>query len=100
MMLVASNHWGPQGKPNPGNAPEVLINKADVNTLIQNHISTALHPNSNSFNNKEMATQTHNEKHKKNSNNNQKDFNKCKPHIPKAPWKAKPPSSLGEVETK
>ena len=41
-ILGASNRWGPQGNPDPGNAPESLFTKADVNTLIQKQISTAL----------------------------------------------------------
>ena len=95
-MLVASNCWGPQGKPDPGNAPEALFTKADINTLIQNQISTALHQNSD---NKEKAAQTSNEKQKKKSNNTSKTSNEQKPCIPKAPWKAKLPS-MGEAETK
>ena len=97
MMLVASNHWGPQGKPDPGNAPEALFIKADANTLIQKQISTALCQNSN---NKEKATQTNNGKQQKKSNNTQtSSSNEHKPCIPKAPRKAKPPS-MEEAETK
>ena len=84
-MLVASNCWGPQCKPDPGNAPEALFTKADINTLIQKQISTALHQNSN---NKEKAAQTSNEKQKKKSNNTSKTSNEHKLCIPKAPWKA------------
>ena len=62
-MLVASNCWGPKGKPDPGNAPEALFTKADINTLIQKQISTALHQNSN---NKEKAAQTSNENKRRN----------------------------------
>ena len=95
-MLVASNCWGPQGKPDPGNAPEALFTKADINTRIQNQISAALHQNSN---NNKKAAQTSNEKQKMKSNNTQKASKEHKPCISKAPWKAKPPS-MGEAKTK
>ena len=41
-ILLSANHWGCSGKPDPGNAPEGLFTKADINTLIQKQISAAL----------------------------------------------------------
>ena len=41
-MLVASNHWGPQGKQDSSGAPEALFTKPELNTLVHKQVSAAL----------------------------------------------------------
>ena len=41
-MLVASNHWGPQGKQDQSGGPEALFTKAQLNMLVQKQVSAAL----------------------------------------------------------
>ena len=82
MMLVASNWWGPSGKPDSGAAPEGLYTKAKLNTLVQNLISAAF--------------KNHGSKHHEHSDNKQ---SKCCLHYrsprnhTKQAWEAQPPSS-------
>ena len=104
-MLVASNHWGPQGKQDPSGAPEALFTKAELNMLVQKQVSAALkvkNPGSSdktSTNPASTSSSNSSSKHtcfncgspdhlKKDCLNETK-----KTRVPKAAWKAKPPSS-------
>ena len=80
MMLVASNWWGPSGKPDSGAAPEGLYTKAKLNTLVQNLISAAF--------------KNHGSKHHEHSDNKQ---SKCCLHYGMTDEKSKKPhkTSLG-----
>ena len=106
-MLVASNHWGPQGKQDPSGAPEAHFTKAELNTLVQKQVSEALkgkNPGSSDKTSTNPASTSLSHSHtsskrtcfncgspdhlKKDCPNEAK-----KNRVPKAAWKAKPPSS-------
>ena len=104
-MLVASNRWGPQGKQDPSGAPEALFTKAELNTLVQKQVSAALkgkNPGSSDKTSTNPASTS-----SSNSSSKRTCFNCGSPdhlkkdcpneakknRVPKAAWKAKPPSS-------
>ena len=104
-MLVASNCWGPQGKQDPSGAPEALFTKAELNTLVQKQVSAALkgkNPgSSDKTSTNPVSTSSSNSSSKRTRFNCgspdhlKKDCpNEAKKNqVPKAAWKAKPPSS-------
>ena len=42
MLLSSFGHWGPWGTDNLGAAPEAFFTHAELNTLVQKQVSTAL----------------------------------------------------------
>ena len=101
-MLVASNHWGPQGKQDPSGAPEALFTKAELNTLVQKQVSAALkgkNPgNSDKTSTNPASTSSSNSSSKRacfncsSPDHLKKDcLNEAKKNrVPKVAWKAKP----------
>ena len=104
-MLVASNCWGPQGKQGPSGAPEALFTKAEVNTLVQKQVSAALkgkNPGSSDKTSTNPASTSSSNSSSKRAcfscgspDHLKKDCpNEAKKYrVPKAAWKAKPPTS-------
>ena len=102
---MASNCWGPQGKQDPSGAPEAPFTKAELNTLVQKQVSAALkgknpgssdktstNPASTSSSNSSSKCTCFNcgsPDHLKKDCLNEANKNR----VPKAAWKAKPPSS-------
>ena len=56
-IVLSAKCWGPSGKIDPGNAPEGLLTKAKINTLVQKQVSAVL-----SNNNKITADTSSNKK--------------------------------------
>ena len=44
-ILLSVKCWGPSDKIDHGNTAEGLFSKANINTLVQNQVSTAFHDN-------------------------------------------------------
>ena len=63
VMLMPADHWGPQGKPDQGGAPETLYTKMELNNLVQKQVLAAL---------KQFKTQQSMDKTNESSNQNKK----------------------------
>ena len=61
-ILFSAKCWGPSGKTDPGNAPEGLLTKAKINTLVQKQVSAVL------SNNNKTTADTSSSKQKTNTN--------------------------------
>ena len=104
-MLMASNRWGPQGKQDPSGAPEALFTKTELNTFVQKQVSAALKGkkpgSSDKTSTNPVSTSSSNSSSKCACFNcgSPDHLKKDCPHdakknrVPKAAWKANPPTS-------